>query len=65
MIIARFQFKPGMADQFCWFASQEIVEMQFKDPEELVQLCRELEDVLVDATVLIEDQIVVLSGFMA
>ena len=63
MVIARFQFKPGAADQFCWHASQEIVEMQFEDAHEVVELCRELEDRISDVTVLVEDQLIVLSGF--
>tara|TARA_Y100000004_G_scaffold111015_1_gene124619 strand:- start:250 stop:447 length:198 start_codon:yes stop_codon:yes gene_type:complete len=65
MVIARFQFKPGAGDQFCWFATQEIVEMQFEDASEVVEVVKELEDVLVDCTVLVEDQLIVLSGFEA
>lgn len=63
MIIARFQFKPGAADQFCWLASQEIVEMAFDSTAELVELCKEIEDLLVDCTALVGDKILVLSGF--
>lgn len=63
MVIARFQFKPGAADQFCWAASQEIVEMAFEDATEVVQLCKEIEDAIVDCTVLVGDQLLVLSGF--
>jgi len=63
MIIARFQFKPGAANQFCWLASQEIVEMTFNTTAELVELCKEIEDSLVDCTALVNDKILVLSGF--
>lgn len=63
MVIARFQFKPGAADQFCWAANQEIVEMTFADPAEVVQFCKEIEDALIDCTVLLGDKLLVLSGF--
>jgi hypothetical protein len=63
MVIARFQFKPGAADQFCWAAGQEIVEMTFEDATEVVQFCKEVEDVIVDCTVIVGDQLLVLSGF--
>lgn len=63
MVIARFQFKPNAADQFCWSATQEIVEMTFEEASEVVAFCKEVEDALVDCTVLVGDQLLVLSGF--
>ena len=38
--------------------------MQFEDAHEVVELCRELEDCISDVTVLVEDQLIVLSGFI-
>lgn len=64
MVIARFQFKPDAADQFCWARGQEIVEMAFEEPEHVIQFCTEIEDALVDCTVQVGDKLLVLSHFV-
>lgn len=63
MVIARFHFKPEAANQFCWHATQEIVEMQFQDTVDVVSFCKEFEDALIDCTVIVGDQLLQLSGF--
>lgn len=63
MVIARFQFKPEAADQFCWTRGQEIVEMAFEDTAAIVQFCQEVEDALVDCTVHLGDKLLVLTDF--
>lgn len=62
MVIARFEFKPGAADQFCWQASQTIVEMAFEDPLEVIQMCQEVEDALVDCLVYMGDDMISLKS---
>ena len=65
MVIARFEFKPDAADQFCWRAGQTVVEMTFDGPMEVVQFCQEIEDALVDCTVFTGSDIISLKSLSA
>lgn len=65
MVVARFEFKPGAADQFCWRAGQTIVEMTFEDPLEVIQFCQEVEDALVDCLVFTGNDIISLKSISA
>lgn len=63
MIIARFQFKPGgVADQFVDRAGQTVVETLWDDVIDLVEFCKEIEDILEDCVVLTGDGIIQLSA---
>jgi hypothetical protein len=65
MVIARFQFKPGMAEHFAWYAGQEVVEMMFNDVTEFVETCQQFEDALVDASVLMDGHVYNLEALSA
>lgn len=61
MFIARFHFKPEHADQFCWQAGQEIQETVWDDMRDLIQFVQEVEDAIIDCTVLTGSGIIQLS----
>jgi hypothetical protein len=65
MVIARFEFDPDHADQFAWQANQHIVEMVFDNVLDLIQVCQELEDVIIDCTAIIDGHVVNLQALSA
>lgn len=64
MFIARFHFKPEHADQFCWQSGQEIQETVWDDMRDLIQFIQEVEDAIIDCTVLTGNGIIQLSQMM-
>jgi hypothetical protein len=64
MVLARFQFKPDHADQFCWRAGQTVTEMTFDSVIELIEFCQEVEDALEDCTVFTGSDIITLKSFV-
>lgn len=63
MVLARFEFKPDAADQFCWRAGQTVVEMTFDSALDVIQFCREVEDALIDCTVFTGSDMICLKSF--
>lgn len=51
MLVARFYFKPGCADQWAWSAGQSVVEMVYPSAWEIIEFCQEVEDLLLDCVV--------------
>ena len=56
-VIARFQFRPDRAKEFCWGES-EFVEQQFENPDEIIAFCKEFESALAGVTANVNGQIV-------
>lgn len=65
MIFARFYFKPEKAEQFAWYAGQEVVEMVYDNIMDLILECKELEDAIKDCTVMMDGQIYNLKALSA
>lgn len=59
-IIARFQFKPNRSEEFA--LEGEFVEMQFDTTEEVVELCEEFKDAIVDVTANVNGRIISLAA---
>lgn len=51
MLVARFYFKPGCADQWAWSAGQSVIEVVYESAWEVVEFCQEIEDLLLDCVV--------------
>lgn len=64
MVVARFEFKPEHADQFCWRAGQTVTEVLFDSISELIDFCQEVEDALLDCTVFTGNDIISLKSFV-
>jgi hypothetical protein len=59
-IIARFQFHQDRAPEFCW-PGTNFAEMRFDDVDEIIELCQEFEDALVDVIALVNGRIISLA----
>lgn len=62
MLIARFYFKPGEADDFAWTEGQEVVEQMFASTWELIEVCDMIQDRILDCIVNDGDQIISLKA---
>lgn len=60
-IIARFQFQPGRASEFCW-PGTNFAEMRFDTVEEVIEICEEFQDAIVDVTAIVNNRVVSLSA---
>lgn len=60
-VIARFQFKPDRAEEFCWPGTQ-FAEMRFDEPEEVIEFCEEFQDAIVDVTAIVNNRVISLSA---
>lgn len=58
MIVARFEFHPGRAEQFAWQPGQSIVEMSFDNVFDLIELCQGIEDAIKDCSVMMDGQVI-------
>jgi uncharacterized protein YqgV (UPF0045/DUF77 family) len=58
MVLARFEFHPGSAEQFAWSAGQTVVEMTFDNVFDLIKTCQELEDAIKDCTAIVDGNLV-------
>lgn len=63
MEIARFEFKKEGAEFFAWNEGQTIVEMAFPEIMELIEYCKEFEDLIENVTVLTEGQVISIAEF--
>ena len=59
-VVARFEFKADRAPEFC-YPGTCFAEMQFNEPEEVVELCSQFEDAIVECIVRINGKVVALS----
>jgi hypothetical protein len=50
MLTARIEFKPGQGQHFCFGAKQDVIEMKFEAPEELMAFLREFEESIYNCT---------------
>lgn len=60
-IIARFQFSPGRAAEFCW-PGTNFAEMRFDTVEEVIEICEEFQDAIVDVTAIVNNRVISLSA---
>ena len=58
-VIARFQFKPDRSEEFA--LKGEFVEMQFDTTKEVIELCEEFKDAIVDVTANVNGRIISLA----
>lgn len=60
MIIAKFYFKPEFAEAFIHKGreGQTVIEMEFDDPIELVETCKEFEEYMLNCTALVDGTII-------
>ena len=56
-VIARFQFRPDRAKEFCW-GDSEFVEQQFESPEEVIEFTKEFESALAGVTANVNGRII-------
>lgn len=65
MIIARFEFKPEHAADFIQDAEngQNVVEVAFDSPQEMINTMREFEEYLIDCVAIVGDKVMALSSF--
>lgn len=64
MMLARFEWKPGgEADQFVWSKGNLVSEVLWDDPVDLVNFCKEVEDLLADVIVYDGSEIYQLKSF--
>lgn len=59
-VVARFEYKPERADEFCW-SGTTFAEHRFDSVEEVIASCEEWRDSLVDVTVFVNGQVIMLS----
>lgn len=59
-VIARFQFKPDRSEEFAY--KGEFVEMQFDTTEDVIKLCQEFEDAIVDVTANVNGRVISLAS---
>jgi len=64
MKIARFEFTKEGAEHLAWNNGQTIVEMAFPEIMELIEYCKEFEDVIENVTVLTEGQVISITEFI-
>lgn len=60
MILARFYFKPEFAESFIYKGreGQTVIEMEFDDPMELVETCKQFEDYMLNCTAMVDGTII-------
>jgi hypothetical protein len=58
-IIARFRFKPNRAPEFVTVG--EVAEMRFHEVEEVIELCKEFSDAIVDVVANVNGRIISLA----
>jgi hypothetical protein len=65
MIVARFEFKPEYAADFIQDAEtgQNVVEVAFDSPQEMIATMREFEDYLIDCIAIVGGKVMALSSF--
>lgn len=65
MVIARFEFKPEYAADFIQDAGngQNVVEVTFDSPQEMIATMREFEDYLIDCIAIVGGKVMALSSF--
>ncbi len=65
MVIARFEFKPEHAASFIQDADtgQNVIEVAFDSPHEMIATMREFEDYLVDCVAIVGGKVMALSSF--
>lgn len=67
MVLARIEFKSECAAKFIDSPgyTQNIIEMSFDSPEELIEVLREFESCIKDCTAIVNGKILILSNFKA
>ena len=62
-IIARFTFKPDRAGEFLFEEDQTVTEFQVDTVEEVMAFVHEFDDALLDASALVNHQVISLGDF--